>query len=407
MVAHAGLIDLGEWMQMTNTVGIGVIGMGWMGEVHSRSYLQVPDRFRDEGIRPRLVVCADEMEARAQRAKHTFEFERYTTDWREVCADPEVEIVSIAAPNFLHLGMVRAAAEAGKHIYCEKPVGRTPEETAEIARIAREAGVLSFVGFNYRWAPLVQYAHQLIQEGKLGALTHYRGRFFAMYGSNPHAYLTWRFNSELSGMGTLGDIMSHVIDMAHMLVGPIEQVISSSKTFIKERPLPVPGEGTHFSVGKPGDPAGKVTNEDYVGALVKFDSGAMGTFESCRVIYGPKSEMAFDLNGTKGGLSWNFERLNELDLFLPDHGMNHDGFTRIIAGPEHPFHGRFNPGAGLGIGYEDLKVIEAYQFLRSVVDGKQGVPGFAEALALAEVQAAMIRSWESGNWERVTPILVG
>ena len=117
--------------------------------------------------------------------------------------------------------------------------------------------------------------------------------------------------------------------------------------------------------------------------------------------------MAFDLNGTKGGLSWDFERLNELELYLPDNSMNHDGFARIVAGPEHPYHGRFNPGAGLGIGYEDLKVIEAYQFLRSVVDGKQGVPGFAEALALAEVQAAMIRSWESGTWERVTPIPVG
>jgi len=126
-------------MQMTNTIGIGVIGMGWMGEVHSRSYRQVPDRFRDEGIRPRLVVCADDLEERAQKAKQSFEFEHYTTDWREVCADPEVEIVNIAAPNYLHLEMVRAAAEAGKHIFCEKPVGRTPEETAEIARIARVA----------------------------------------------------------------------------------------------------------------------------------------------------------------------------------------------------------------------------------------------------------------------------
>ncbi|MFQ5932897.1 MAG: Gfo/Idh/MocA family protein [Nitrospiraceae bacterium] len=392
---------------MRNTLGIGVIGMGWMGKVHSRSYRQVPDRFRDKGIEPRLVICADEVKSRAEEGKERFGFEHYTRDWRKVCAHPEVEVVNIAAPNSLHLEMVRAAADAAKHVFCEKPVGMNPEETAEIERLARAAGVLSFVGFNYRWAPLVQYAHQLIQEGKLGALTHYRGRFFTMYGSDPHGQLTWRFNSELSGMGALGDIMSHVIDMAHMLVAPIERVISSSNTFIRERPLPVPGAGTHFSIGKPGDPMGEVTNEDYVGALVKFANGALGTFESCRVIYGPKCEMAFDLNGTKGGLSWDFERLNELELYLPGSGINHDGFARIVAGPEHPYHGRFNPGAGLGIGYEDLKVIEAYQFLRSVVDGKQGVPGFAEALALAEVQAAMIRSWESGTWERVTPIPVG
>ncbi len=392
---------------MTKSPGIGIIGMGWMGRVHTRSYRQVPDRYREKGLQPRLVICADEVRSRAQEAKETFGFEHYTTDWRKVCAHPEVDIVNIALPNHLHLEVARAATRAGKHIFCEKPVGRSALETAEIERLAREAGVLSFVGFNYRWTPLVRYAHQLIQEGKLGTLTHYRGRFFSMYGSDPHAQLTWRFDAERSGMGALGDIMSHVIDMAHMLVGPIRRVISSSKTFIQERPLPMPGEGTHFSVGKPGDPTGKVSNEDYVSALVQFENGAHGTFESCRVIYGPKCEMAFELNGTKGSLSWDFERLNEMQLYLPEGSGSHDGFARIVAGPEHPDHGRFNPGAGVGIGYEDLKVIEAYQFLQSVVDGKQGVPGFAEALALAEVQAAIVRSWESETWEPVTPIPAG
>lgn len=300
--------------------------------------------------------------------------------------------------------MARAAAKAGKHIFCEKPVGRTPEETAEIEYAARRAGVLTFVGFNYRWAPMVQHAYGLIQEGKLGQLTHYRGRFFSMYGSDPYALLTWRFNYELSGLGALGDLMPHVVDMAHMLVGPIVRIMSSCHTFIKQRPLPVSGEGTHFSVGKPGDPMGAVTNEDYIGALAQFENGVQGTFEVCRVIYGPKCEMAFELNGTLGALSWNFERMNELELYLPEGSGWHNGYARILASPEHPFQGRFVPGAGIGIGYEDLKVIEAYQFLKSILEGKQGAPGFAEALALANVQAAMIRSWESGTWQPVTSL---
>jgi predicted dehydrogenase len=145
---------------MTHTIGIGVIGMGWMGEVHSRSYRAIPDRFYESGIFPRLVVCADPVEARAQSAQQRFGFERYTTDWREVIANPEVEVVNVAAPNGMHLEINQAAARAGKHILCEKPVGKDPQETIRSAAAAREAGVLTFVGYNYRWAPLVQYARQ-------------------------------------------------------------------------------------------------------------------------------------------------------------------------------------------------------------------------------------------------------
>ena len=298
---------------MTQTIGIGVIGMGWMGMVHSRAYRLAPDRFYESGVRPRLVICADEVEARARQAQEMHGFAEMTTDWRQVLEHPEVQAVNIASPNFMHLEMVRAAAAAGKHIFCEKPVGRSPAETAEIEQLARQAGVFSFVGFNYRWAPMVQYARQLIEEGRLGRITHYRGRFFAMYGSNPLGLLTWRFKTDYAGLGVLGDILSHVIDMAHMLCGPIHRVVSNRHTFITERPLPIPGQGTHFSLGQPGDPTGPVENEDYVGALVEFDNGAQGSFEACRAIFGPKCEMSFEVNGTKGALKWNFERMNELE----------------------------------------------------------------------------------------------
>ena len=377
--------------------GIGVIGMGWMGQVHSRAYGLVQQRFPASGLRPRLVICADNVAERAESARKLFGFERATTDWRDVIDDPAVDIVNIAAPNNMHLDIVTAAAGAGKHIFCEKPVGRLPSETARIEAIARAAGILSFVGFNYRWAPLVLHARDLIQAGEVGELQQYRGRFFSMYGSNPYGLLSWRFNEDISGYGVLGDIMAHVTDMALYLCGPVKRLVSDKHTFIKERPVPIPGKGTHYSMGAPGDPTGPVTNEDYVGALVEFENGARGTFEASRTIFGPKNQFGFELNGTKGAASWDFERMNELQLYLPGHDARHDGFMRLVGGDQYPMHGNFNPGEGSGLGYEDMKIIEAQAFLQSVAAGEQATPGFAEALRVADIHAAMIRSWESGR----------
>jgi predicted dehydrogenase len=389
-----------ESRHMTRVVGIGVIGMGWMGVVHSRSYRMIIDRFYESGIQPRLVICADEVAARSQEARERLGFEESTTEWRQVIAHPDVEVVNIASPNFMHLEMVREAARAGKHIFCEKPVGRDSGETAAIARLTRGAGVLSWVGYNYRWAPVVQYVRRLIRDGKLGTLTHYRGRFLVDYGSNPDGVLSWRFQRELAGHGTLGDLMSHVVDMAHMLAGPLRRVVANQKTFIATRPVATPGQGTHFSVNADA-PRAAVTNEDYVGALADFACGAQGSLEVCRVAKGPRCEMAFELNGTRGAVKWNYERMNELQLFLPDGTDEHDGPVLIQGGPAHPWYSSFYPGPGNSMSYEDLKIIEAWQFLKSVVEKKQGEPGFAEALSVAAVQDAMARSWTSGRWENV------
>ena len=248
------------------------------------------------------------------------------------------------------------------------------------------------------------HAKSLIEGGELGELTQYRGRFFSMYGSDPLGLLSWRFDKAISGYGVLGDIMAHVTDMALYLSGPIKRLVSNSHTFIEERPLPIPGKGTHYSMGAPEDPKGPVSNEDYVGALVEFENGVRGTFEASRTIFGPKNQFAFELNGTRGAMSWDFERMNELQLYLPDPDGLRDGFIRLVGGENYPYHGRFNPGEGSGLGYEDMKIIEAFAFLKSVADGEQIAPGFAEALAVAEVHDAMIRSWESGGWEAVTPL---
>jgi predicted dehydrogenase len=374
-----------------------------MGQVHSRSYLAACDRFSDDSIRARLVICADEVVDRAREARERFGFEECTTDWRRVVAHPDVQAVNVTSPNYLHVEMVKAATAAGKHVFCEKPVGRNGSETAEIARSARQAGVLTWVGYNYRWAPVVQYARQLIQAGKLGDITHYRGRFLVDYGSNPDGVLSWRFQRELAGHGVLGDLMSHVVDMANMLAGPIRRVVAQQHTFVPTRPLPAPGQGTHFSTGA-GGPRAPVTNEDYVGALARFACGAVGTLEVCRVAKGARCEMAFEVHGTRGALRWNFERMNELSLFARDGADEHDGPVLVQAAAAHPGYSAFNPGPAISMSYEDLKVIEARQFLKSIVEGRQGAPGFAEAARAAAVQEAIARSWTSEKWEDVVPL---
>nr|MDE0501032.1 Gfo/Idh/MocA family oxidoreductase [bacterium] len=379
--------------------GIGLIGFGWMGQSHTRAFRNIEVYFPESDIRPRLVAMADPVSTRVATAVEDFGYEKGGADWREVVHHPDVDIVDITAPNALHRTIAEEAAAAGKTVFCEKPVGGHPEDTMAIARAIRTAGVLSGCGYNYRWVPLVQHVHTLIQEGRFGRLTHYRGRFFSMYGRDPLSLLTWRF-TEKSRYGTLTDIMSHAIDMALFLCGPIRRVVATRETFITHRPIPMPGNRTHYDVGSVADPTGQVTNEDYVGALVEFENGARGTLESDRTIVGPQSDMAFELNGTKGAASWTHEKLNALELYLPEE-QPVDGFVQVLAGDWLPHQGNIVPGHGNSIGYEALKLIELYEFLQAVGSGATFSPDFEAAARVAQVQAAMARSWESGAWESV------
>lgn len=388
---------------MPRELRIGVIGFGWMGQAHSRSYSRIPALFPDADFRPRLVAICDSVEQRRDQAVEEFGFEEAHRDWETLIARDDLDIVDITAPNGLHRPLAIAAAEAGHHVFCEKPVGVTPEDTAAIAAAARAAGVITGSGYNYRWAPLVQHTRSLIEQGRLGAITNYRGRFLSMYGRDRLGTLSWRFLQEEAGHGALLDLMSHTVDMALNLVGPIARLTATKETFIKTRPLPRPGEGTHYDRGAVGDPTGDVTNEDYVVSMVEFAGGARGTLEVDRSIFGPQSSMAFDLHGEKGAASWNHETLNQLDLCLPEE-MPADGYLRILAGDWLPHHGRFVPGGGNSIGYEDLKTIEAFEFCRAVAGGRGFTPSFDDALRVAEVLDAMIRSFESGSWEDVSEL---
>jgi predicted dehydrogenase len=384
-------------------IGVGVIGFGWLGQAHSRSMLRIPTLFTEREFDPELVICGDTSPERVDEAVRSFGFARGTAEWPRVVEDPDVDVVVIAAPNMLHVDLIEAAAAAGKHVFCEKPVGGTPEQTVRAEKAAR--GVISGVGYNYRWAPLVRYAAQLIADGRLGEITNYRGRFFSMYGSDPLGVLSWRFLVDQAGHGVTTDLMSHSVDLAHMLLGPITRVTGTTETFICERPLPQ-ADGTHYGRGAIGDPTGAVTNEDYAGMLCEFASGARGTFEASRSMVGPESQMAFEVYGTKGALGWNLEKLNELQLYLVEEEP-HTGYRTVFGGDRFPYHGRFVPGSANGIGFEDLVVIEDYEFCRSVVEGREHRPGFADAVEWVSVQAALLRSAQTGTWENVLSLREG
>ncbi|HMJ37811.1 MAG TPA: Gfo/Idh/MocA family oxidoreductase [Baekduia sp.] len=397
----------GSGARARRTLGVGVVGFGWLGHAHARSMLRIPTLFTDRDFDPVLVACSDPVGALAQDALDSFGFRRSGAEWERVIEDPEVDIVVVAAPNMLHVELVEAAAQAGKAVFCEKPVGGTPQHVVRAARAARAAGVISGVGYNYRWAPLVQYARELIAAGELGEITNYRGRFFSMYGSDPLGPLSWRFQQEEGGYGVTSDLLSHAVDMGHMLLGPITRVLGTTATFISERPLPRVGgsdSSSHYGRGVAGDPTGPVTNEDYAGLLCEFAGGARGTFEASRTIIGPESQMAFDVYGTRGAAGWSLEQLNELRLYraTEDRGS---GYTTVLGGERFGHHGAFVPGAGNPIGYEDLVVIEDYEFCRAVVEGRPYAPGFDAALAWAAVQDALFRSVDSGRWEDVVDLL--
>jgi predicted dehydrogenase len=385
-------------------IGVGVIGFGWLGQAHTRSLLRIPTLFEERAFDTTLVACSDALPARIDQAVDSFGFRRAGADWRAVIEDPDVEVVYIAAPNMVHVPLVEAAAQAGKDVFCEKPVGGTPEQVARAAQAAREAGVISGVGYNYRWAPLVRYARELIAGGELGEITNYRGRFFSMYGADPLGVNSWRFQLEQAGYGVTSDLMSHVVDLAHMLLGPITRLTGTIETFIRERPSP-PDGASHYGQGQPDDPRTPVTNEDYAAVLCEFASGARGTVEVSRTLVGPESENAFDVYGTRGAVGWNLERLNELRVYRTparreDRGS---GYTTVLGGDRFAHHGAFVPGRGNAIGFEDLVTIEDYEFCAAVAEGRPFEPSFEQALAWAQVQGALLRSVQSGGWEEVRP----
>lgn len=391
-------------MTEQKTVGVGLISVGWMGKVHSRAYQALPVVFPELGIKPRLVIAADTAQDRVDYAINVLGYESGTLDYHEVLSNPDVDVVSICAPNFLHAEIGIAAAKAGKAFWIEKPVGRGAEDTESVEKAAVAAGVVSTIGFNYRHAPAVEHIKELIASGKLGRITNFRGVFFADYSSEPNGALSWRFIRKLAGSGVLGDLMGHLTDLIHYMVGPISEVTGITSTIHTERPVQQMGVGTHFDVIEGGDKK-PVENEDYAGMIARLadnavGAGAVGTLEASRAAVGPRASYNFEIYGTEGSVMWDFERMNELQVAIGRKDQ-HIGYKRVMVGPGFGEFGAFQPGAGTGMGYDDLKVIEAKKFLMAYLGLDNKNSNIHDAVMAARVNDAVEESVKTKQWIKI------
>jgi predicted dehydrogenase len=386
-------------MPETDRLGVGLISVGWMGRLHSRAYLAAAHHYPDLPVTAQLVVAADPDEQGRAHAAGALGYRQTVADYREVLAHPDVDVVSICSPNFLHHEIALAAIEAGKPFWIEKPMGRGVAESRDIAERARAAGLVTAVGFNYRHAPAIARARELVRGGAIGRVTNVRVALLADYSSDPAGALTWRFHRDRAGSGVLGDLLSHGADLAQYVVGRIASVTAMTETFIRERPLPASGAASHFSKGAEGGPTGPVENEDYAAILARFEGGAVAVLESSRVAVGPRAEYVIEVYGTEGSLRWDFQRLNELQL-----ADDASGYRTVMVGPGFGEFSRFQPGAGTGMGFDDLKTIEATLFLRSVVEGRQLAPSATDAWSAAEIVDAALASSSSGGWVDVPEV---
>ncbi len=379
-------------------LNVGLIGAGFMGKAHSLAYAAMPMFFWPAPAMPVRKTIAEATEPLAEEASRRFGFEKYTADWREVVEDPEIDVIDIATPNHLHAEIAIAAAKAGKHIISEKPLARTSEEAKAMYEAVRDAGVVHMVAFNYRRTPAVALAKKFIEEGSIGRITNFRGTYLQDWSADPSSPLSWRFQKKIAGSGALGDIATHVIDLARYLVGDVAQVNALLSTFITERPLQASGADALGTVTGGEGPRGAVDVDDEVMTMIRFSNGAVGSIEATRNAHGRNNFITFEIHGTEGSILFNYERRDELQVSFANDPADRRGFRTIYTGPAHPNGAALWPIPALGIGYGETKIIEAHDFFKAIVEGGTVSPNFIDGYQIALIDDAIIESGETGVW---------
>jgi len=376
-------------------LGVAVVGFGWMGHAHTRAYSRVLQHYPELALAPELVLVADPEPDRLSDAVDRYCFTRSTDRWQDVLTNDRVQAVSVTAPNFLHREIGEAVARAGKHLWIEKPVGVLAADAEAVAAAVAAARVQSTVGFNYRNAPAVQHARTVIEQGAIGTVTNARFHLLTDYAAHPHGALTWRFERKQGGSGVLGDLVSHGVDLARFLLGEIHSLVADTAIFIGERPKATRAT-SHFALAEGGE-VGQVENEDYLNCLLRFTSGARGSLESSRISVGDQCNYGFEIHGTKGALYWDFRRMGELGISLGEDYLDQTVQT-VLVGPGQGETGAFQPGSGIALGYDDLKVVEAARFLRSIADGKPCGATVDDAVRSARALDCMAESARDQQW---------
>ena len=385
---------------MPKQINIALIGRKFMGKAHSNAWRQV-GYFFDLPVCPVLkALCARDTKARLQEDARRLGWQEVEPDWRRLIARPDIQVVDICTRNDLHAPMAIAAARAGKHVICEKPLARNLAEARQMLAAVQRAGVKHLCNFNYRQAPALQLAKQIISQGRIGEIYHFRAQYLQDWIVDPGFPMVWRLQRTKAGSGAHGDLNAHLIDLAHFLVGEIAQVCGEMKTFIKERPLQAGGEGAWGARARRGR-MGRVTVDDAALFLARFANGALGSFEATRFAPGRKNFNHIEINGSKGSLSWNLERMNELEFFSRDDPPHLQGWRTILATEGvHPYMSAWWPPGHI-IGYEHTFTHAIYSFLCALGTRKQPSPNFADGVRAQAVLEAVAASAKSGRWARV------
>lgn len=382
------------------SVHVGMVGYKFMGKAHSNAYRTLP-MFFPNAARPVMKAICGRDEAGVRQAAEQFGWESSETDWRKLIERDDIDLIDINAPSDAHKAIAIAAAEAGKHVFCEKPLALTLADSREMLDAAEKAGIVHMVGFNYRFAPAVQLAKKLIDEGRLGRIFHFRAWFLQDWIVDPEFPLVWRLQKEIAGSGAHGDLGAHLIDMARFLLGELTEVVGMSDTFIKERPLPSAMTGLSAK-GDKDAPKGPVTVDDATLFLARFAGGALGSFEATRFAAGHRCTNSFEINGSKGSIKFDFERLNELQVYFSDDAADVQGFRRVLAtDPAHAYADAWWP-PGHTIGYEHTFVHETVELMNAIMEGRQPVPSFVDGVKCQEVLEAVDVSIAERRWVQIS-----
>jgi predicted dehydrogenase len=384
------------------TLNVAMIGGGFMGKAHALAYAAMPMFFWPAPAIPVRRLVVDVTADLAEEAKARFGFEEASGDWRAAVARADIDIVDICTPNDSHAEIAVAAAKAGKHIICEKPLARTAAEARPMLDAVRAAGVIHMVAFNYRRTPAVALARRYVEEGRIGEIRNVRGTYLQDWSADPDSPLSWRFQKAIAGSGAVGDIGTHVIDMARYLAGEITAVNAVTRTYVPTRPRQSGGlDKLGVGGGDRNAERGQVDVDDEMLTLVKFANGAVGSFEATRNAYGRNNFLTIELHGTKGSILFNYERRDELQVMFADDPGDARGFRTVYTGPAHPYGQGLWPIPALGIGYGETKIIECHDLCRAIVSGTQPSPSFEDGWRIALVADAILKSGETGAWVEI------
>ena len=384
------------------TVNVGIIGTKFMGKAHSNAWRSV-DKFFDVGLKPVLKVACGRDPEGTRAFANTWGWEEVETDWHKVVTRKDIDIIDICTPTFLHKDIFIAAAENGKQIFCEKPAALNFAEAKEMYEAAEKAGILHYLNHNYRRTPAIAFAKQMIDEGKIGEIYHWRGAYLQDWIMDPEFPLTWHLQQQFAGAGPHYDLNSHSVDLARFLVGEVASVSAMLKTIFKERPLPGEGAGT-FKTGEKGTSKGQVTVDDAAFMVAEFENGALGSFEASRFAGGRKNYNMFEIYGSKGSLAFDLERMNELQYLNLEDPADEQGFrTILVTNATHPYIAAWWPPGHI-IGYEHEFMHAVYDFLNALETGASISPNLYDGMKIMQVLEAAIRSSETGRQIKVSEI---